>query len=98
MEHEDNVDMSEEALLYRQATFGKQVEEFLNCDIGKYILSIALIEREEALAKLTECDPEDTKMVRSLQNQIKMRDDLRGWLMDAVARGLQAITVIDERE
>jgi hypothetical protein len=98
MEHEDNVDVSEEALLYRQAVLGKQVEDFINCDVGKYIISLALIEKEEALAKLAVCDPEDVAAVRALQNQIRMRDDFRGWLQDAVARGLQAVNIIESRE
>lgn len=87
--------ISEEAIIHT-AIFGKQVEEFFNSDIGRYLLIKADSEKKGAIVDLKECDPTDWKEVQKHQNRIKMAEDIAFWLQDAVQRGLAALQIIDE--
>lgn len=84
-------------LLIRRATFGKQVDIFMSSDIGRYMVSRATDEAEEALQAFKTCDPTDTNKVRELQHTILQAEKVKRWLEDAVQDGLQAINIIEDR-
>ena len=97
MDGEEDLTPEEQQLVVQQAILGKQIEEFFSSDVGKYLLRRADIDREDALLELARCDPEDAKAIRGLQNKVLVSEKVRGWLEQAVLRGLQAIEIIDER-
>jgi hypothetical protein len=90
-------DGEEEAVMIRRAVFGKQVESFLNSDIGIYLLGRARDQKDEAQCEFLSVDCSDIEKVRQLQNTIVQANSIAKWLSDAVADGLQAINIIDDR-
>jgi hypothetical protein len=74
----------------RRAVFGRQVEHFLESDIGQYLAQCAQADIEEATEKLCRVDPEDPKAIRELQNKIRVAESVMGWLADAIRSGEQS--------
>lgn len=93
---ENQNDQDEQVALLRLADFGDEVDQFLKSRVGQYVLQMAMLHSEEAIEELKKCDPEDAKKVRSLQNKIKVAEDIQQWLKEAVAKGLQAMDRLDE--
>jgi hypothetical protein len=91
-------EQAESTLILERAVFGKQVEAFFNTEIGQYILHRAQDQQSDALTKLKICDPENPNVVRKLQNDAKVAESIVQWLEDAIADGLQAIKILDDRE
>lgn len=82
--------------LVRWATFGRQVEDFLNGHIGQYLVDKARRQSQEALDKLKVTDPEDAKTIRALQNQVQVADSILGWLGDVIHEGQTALEALKE--
>ncbi len=89
--------MSVDELTVRRAIFGKQVDNFLGSDIGKYLMMRAIDESKEALQAFRTCDPSDAVQVAELQRQINQAEKFQQWLEEAVSDGLQAMNVLDDR-
>lgn len=75
----------------RSAQFGRQVELFLEGDIGSHLLKKASEEIEEAIKQLKEVDPYDARAVQKAQNKVKVAESIAGWLGSAVLEGHEAI-------
>jgi hypothetical protein len=84
--------------LYEQAAFGRQIEEFLNTDIGKYLLHKAQIEAEDAMEKLVQCDAFNTEAVMKLQNKIIQAENFRQWLGQGINDGLSALQILEDNQ
>lgn len=80
------------------AIFGRQVGQFMSSDIGKYMLGRARDQYEAALDEFKRCDVNDVEVVRGLQNQMKMAENVRSWLEQAVQEGLQALKLLEDGE
>jgi hypothetical protein len=80
----------------RSAVFGAQVQQFLDSDIGTYLVQCADEQAEAALKELVQADPSDVERVRSIQNKIKLADSVVGWLRDAIVMGEQAANSLRE--
>lgn len=74
----------------RWATFGKQVEFFLQSDIGSYLVKRAKQEGDEALEELKKVDAFDGNKVSTLQLKARVADAVIVWLGDAIAAGESA--------
>lgn len=74
----------------RRATLGKQVEYWLEGDIGRYITERATQQIAEALEKLKGADPDDPKAIRGLQIQIAIPERVMDWLRDAIIEGAES--------
>lgn len=74
----------------RWATFGKQVQYFLESEIGAYLVSRAKSESEAALEDLKAVDPFDGPKVAACQMRAKVADAVILWLGDAIAAGESA--------
>ena len=81
--------------LWEAAIFGKQVDEFLSSDIGKYLLEKAEKQYFNAILKLRDCAPED---LLKHQSEMKRAESIRSWLADAVEEGLRAFNLIEEND
>lgn len=75
----------------RWATFGKQVEHFLQTDIGSYMVKRAKSESDAALEQLKDVDPFDAPKVAACQFKVKVADAVITWLGDAIAAGESAV-------
>jgi hypothetical protein len=75
----------------RWAAFGRQVELFLEGDIGSFLLARAERQIEEAAKDLKVADPYDYKAVQKAQNRIVVAESIIEWLGEAIAAGHSAI-------
>ena len=80
----------------RAATFGREVELFLDTDIGRYLVACATRESDAAVEELKNCDPLDSARVVALQMRAKIRDSFIAWLGDAVATGDSAKAALEQ--
>lgn len=84
--------------LIQKAVFGRQVEEFLNTDIGRFMVTRAEQSAESAMEKLKTCDPRDGKIVQSLQNEIWKAESFQEWMAIAIMDGLRAHKLLEDGE
>lgn len=82
----------------RMAVFGRQVEDFLNGDIGSYLVKCAQAEIDEGLKALRTVDAEDPKAVRTAQNRVEVAESIMQWLGDAISRGHAAVELLKGEE
>ncbi len=81
--------------LLETAVFGKEVENFLNSRIGKYLVRRAEAEAETATESLKTTASWRSRRIRDLQNEIKVAESFQQWLADAVMDGHQALNLIE---
>ena len=93
--------MSEEDLTTEEhiivATFGEQVQNFMNSDVGRYLIGRADQQSEEAFFQFKHCDVNDVEKVRSLQNTILRSEEFKLWLGEAVQDGLHSLNILENR-
>lgn len=94
MTDEDQL-LAENPDLHR-AVFGRQVEMFLESDIGKYLTQCANADVLEATEKLKRVDPENPREIRELQFRIRVAESVIGWLVDAMRSGQQSKRALEE--
>jgi hypothetical protein len=80
------------------AVFGKEVEIFFNTNLGAYLVQCADVEIEKGTSALKVVEPSDTEAVRKAQNQVRIGEMFKQWIEDAVRAGLQAQTILEDRE
>ena len=76
------------------AVFGKQVEDFLQSDIGDYLLKRAIAEEEAAIEDLILAPSEEAEA--SARAKIWRARSFQHWLGNAVEAGIQATELIKE--
>jgi hypothetical protein len=88
------IDEESEALeddpILRVAVFGRQVEIFLESDIGQYLLQCAQKDIDEATESLKKVDPFRPEEILKIQHKLQVAESVIGWLSDAVQAGTQA--------
>ncbi len=89
------MDNEETEVLWEKAVLGKQIDEFLSSDIGRYLLNRADKELANAITALRDCSSED---LIKYQSDMKRAESIRAWLVDAVQEGLRALNLIEELE
>ena len=81
--------------LVRTAVFGRQVEDFFESDIGKFLVEKSDLQRDMAIDALKRVAPWRRRRIQQLQNQIAVAEWFQQWLADAVMDGQQAMRVIE---
>ena len=84
--------------LKEAAVFGRVVENFMQSEIGRYIIFRAQEMEHKALTNLRKCDPENAGSVRQHQNEADVPAMVIGWLRDAVSDGAKALQILETRE
>lgn len=82
--------------LYAEAMVGRDAEDFIQSDIGQYILGCAEQEAREAIDQLKRVYPWRRRKITELQNKIWRAESIQSWLAELVIAGKQAIQQIDE--
>lgn len=80
----------------RVAVFGKQVEQFLQSDIGEYVTQCAQRDIEKGIKLLKEVDPFVPEQIVSAQMRVRIAESIMGWLGDALRAGYQATEAVKE--
>jgi hypothetical protein len=86
--------MSDE-LLWAEAALGRDASEFLDSDIGRYIVGRCDQEIADAQEKLAVVSPWRRNRIKQLQNEIWRAQNLKGWVVQLVQAGLQAEAMLD---
>jgi len=80
------------------AVIGRQVEDFLNADIGRYLVQRIEEELDSGFEDLMRADPDSPSAVRKAQNRVWRANSLKEWLEEAVTAGLRAQYILEERQ
>jgi hypothetical protein len=84
----------------RTAVFGRQVEDFVNGDIGRFVTKRADDEINECLDKLKVTRPSTQAAIQhieSLQSRIAVCERVIAWLAEAITEGHQAMNIIEDK-
>lgn len=82
--------------LYAEAILGKDAEDFIKSEIGRYIIGCAEQEANDAIYQLKRVYPWRRRKIAELQNKIWRAESIQSWLAELVIRGTQAISQLDE--
>lgn len=79
------------------ARFGRQVEMFLESEIGQFMMQRAITTSEDATTELVKnAHTLDRDAIRNLQTLIAFGDSFKAWLTEAVESGHAAIELLKE--
>lgn len=87
-------DLSTQTLI-AEGMLGKDAEEFLNGDLGRYMLARAEEEEQEALEQLSTVWPWRRRRITELQTKLWRARSFKRWLADLVIAGRQAIEQLE---
>jgi hypothetical protein len=89
------MDLDYDNPLVKSAVLGKQVEAFLESDIGKFLVSKAENEVLEAVEELKRVSWWRKRRIIWLQNRIHTAENFQKWLGEAFSEGLHALHTIE---
>ncbi len=90
-------DLSTQAFV-AEAMIGKDAEEFLNTDLGRYMLARAEEEEGQALEALATVWPWRRRRITDLQAQLWRARSFKSWLAEMIMTGKQALQQLDSAE
>lgn len=93
-----DTEQSDNRDLIHQIDLGIQIEAFLGSDVGKYLIGRAEHDVEEATEELKKADPENPKLIRTLQNKIKCAESIQYWMAEAIQSGHLAQQQLREQD
>lgn len=82
--------------LIAEAILGKDAEEFLNSELGRYMVARAEMEAKEAIDQLKRVLPWRKRKITELQNKIWLAESFNDYLLELVIAGKQAMTALEE--
>ncbi len=81
--------------MFAEAVLGEDAQVFWKSELGQWVIARSLKESEDATNKLKQADPEDVKVIRDLQNNIKNAEQALIWINEAIRIGKQAIQELE---
>ena len=84
--------------LYAEAILGKDAEEFLKSDLGRYMLARAEDEEREAMEALAKVWPWRRRRIEQLQSQLWRARSFKNWMGEMIIAGKQALQQLESRE
>lgn len=84
--------------LFSEAILGKDAEDFINSEIGRYLIGCADQEAFEAVEKLKKVYPWRTRRITELQNEIWRAESFKSWIAELVIKGRQATQQLEQDE
>lgn len=82
--------------LVAEAVLGRDAEDFIQSDIGRYIIGCAEQESHEAMDQLKRVYPWRRRKIQELQNKIYRAESIQSWLAELVIKGKQAVQQLEE--
>lgn len=89
---------TEKATNMAAAALGRDAQDFLSSDLGRYLFAKAEKEAGEALEALACTDPGDKAKIETLQTRIWRARSFRNWLYELIAIGQQAEMVLEQMD
>ena len=84
--------------LVETAVFGKEVENFLGSNIGRYLVHKAEVQAEKATEELKRVAWWRGRRIKQLQNRIAVAESIQQWLGDAIMDGLSATNSLEAND
>ena len=88
---------SELDVLLAEAELGEEAKRFLESDLGKAVIGMAEQNVELARIRLGEIDPDDNKLIRTLQNEIKLGERFKQYVLELFQNGEQAKAIYKQQ-
>ena len=82
--------------LYAEAILGKDVEEWLQSDVGRYALAGVEREEQEALEALAKVWPWRWRRIMQLQERLRRCRQFKCWMAEMITTGRQALQQLEE--
>lgn len=80
------------------AILGRDAQDFIASELGRYLLGRAKQEAERALLALAAADPASYETMRDFQNKYWRAQSFEQWLHELVAIGKQAEAILEHQE
>ena len=88
--------MTDEQTLIAEAVLGRDAQEFLASEIGRYLLGRAQMDEREAMEALVSVKWWRRRRIIELQSRIYRARSVRSWLAEIITDGWQAESVLEE--
>ena len=88
--------MTDEQTLIAEAVLGRDAQEFLASEIGRYLLGRAQMDEREAMEALVSVKWWRRRKIIELQSRIYRARSVRNWLAEIITDGRQAESVLEE--
>lgn len=85
-------------LLWAEATLGRDAEEFLSSDVGRYLIGRCEQEIADAQEKLSQVSPWRRNRIKELQNEVWRARSVRQWLAGLVVSGKEAEKQLEQSQ
>ncbi len=85
----------DKSLLLAEAVLGRDAEDFLRSELGRYLLGRFEQEEREALEALCDMCPTSPEEIRKHQNAVWRARHAKQWLVDLVSAGQHAETILE---
>jgi hypothetical protein len=85
-------------LLWAEAVLGKDAEEFLNTELGRYMLGRCEQEIQEAQDQLSRVSSWRRRRIQELQNRVWRAKSVKEWLAELISNGKSAEAALEETE
>jgi hypothetical protein len=82
--------------LLAQGVIGKEAEDFLASDVGRYLVGRARQESMVALRELKTVWPWRKRRIQQLQNRVAWGEAFEGWIKELVVNGRIAEATFDQ--
>jgi hypothetical protein len=94
---EQLTDQADDRLLIAELDIGEEASKFAASDLGRYLIGRANQEIAEAHQLLTTCAWWNTRKIRRLQNNCKVAEMFKQYLLQAITSGRSALTELGKR-
>jgi hypothetical protein len=88
--------LTDEQTLIAEAVLGRDAQEFLASEIGRYLLGRAQMDEREAMEALVSVKWWRRRRIIELQSRIYRARSVRSWLAEIISDGRQAESVLEE--
>ena len=88
--------MTDEQTLIAEAVLGRDAQEFLASEIGRYLLGRAQMDESEAMEALVSVKWWRRRRIIELQSRIYRARSVRSWLAEIISDGRSAESSLEE--
>ena len=83
-------------VLMAEAILGRDAQDFLNTELGRYLVGRAEAEKADALEQLARVSPWRRNRIRQLQNEVWRAESVVSWLAEIISAGRDAENVLEQ--
>jgi hypothetical protein len=85
-------------VLLAEAVLGRDAEDFLRSELGRFILGRCDVEISDAQHKLSRVSAWRRRRIQELQNEIWRAESLKGWFAELIQNGRAAEAALNGRD